>query len=107
MRAFVPSQEWPDAIVSILPAGVSSFDIEKLHKIPGVKRISELMPLQLNFDPEEPMEMPGGRGPPEEDSGRVHAATRCFLRRSGCHGSSFSKALGKGPRTRCSAQMPA
>ncbi len=60
MRAFVPSQEWPDAIVSILPAGVSSFDIEKLRKIPGVKRISELMPLQLNFDPEEPMKMPGG-----------------------------------------------
>lgn len=62
MRAFVPSQEWPDAIVSILPAGVSSFDIEKLRGIPGVKRISELMPLQLNFDPEEPMDVPGGRG---------------------------------------------
>ena len=61
MRAFVPSEEWPDAIVSILPEGVSSFDIEKLRKIPGVKRISELMPLQLNFDPEEPMEMFGGR----------------------------------------------
>ena len=60
MRAFVPSEEWPDAIVSILPEGVSSFDIEKLRKIPGVKRISELVPLQLNFDPEEPMEMPGG-----------------------------------------------
>jgi len=64
MRAFVPSEEWPDAIVSILPGGVSSFDVEKLRKIPGVKRISELMPLQLNFDPEEPMEMPGGRGGP-------------------------------------------
>ena len=62
MRAFVPSEEWPDAIVSILPEGVSSFDVEKLRKIPGVKRISELMPLQLNFDPEEPMEMPGGGG---------------------------------------------
>ncbi len=60
MRAFVPSEEWPDAIVSILPEGVSSFDIEKLRAIPGVKRISELVPLQLNFDPEEPMEMPGG-----------------------------------------------
>ena len=60
MRAFVPSEEWPDAIVSILPEGVSSFDIEKLRAIPGVKRISELMPLQLNFDPEEPMEMSGG-----------------------------------------------
>ena len=62
MRAFVPSEEWPDAIVSILPGGVSSFDVEKLRAIPGVKRLSELMPLQLNFDPEEPMEMPGGGG---------------------------------------------
>ena len=60
MRAFVPSPEWPDAIVSILPGGVSSFDVEKLRSLPGVKRISELYPLQLNFYPEEPMEMPGG-----------------------------------------------
>ena len=60
MRAFVPSPEWPDAIVSLLPEGVSSFDVEKLRDLPGVKRISELYPLQLNFDPEEPMEMPGG-----------------------------------------------
>ena len=47
---------------------VSSFDIEKLRNVPGVKRISELMPLQLNFFPEEPMEMFGGRDkrdPPE------------------------------------------
>ena len=64
MRAFVPSPEWPDAIVSLLPEGVSSFDVEKLRNLPGVKRISELYPLQLNFYPEEPMEMPGGsRGP--------------------------------------------
>ena len=47
MRAFVPSPEWPDAIVSILPGGVSSFDIEKLRGIDGVKRISELLPLQV------------------------------------------------------------
>ncbi|MBR1589132.1 MAG: ABC transporter permease, partial [Kiritimatiellae bacterium] len=60
MRAFVPSPEWPDAIVSLLPEGVSSFDVEKLRGLHGVKRISELYPLQLNFDPEEPMEMPGG-----------------------------------------------
>ena len=60
MRAFVPSPEWPDAIVSILPGGVSSFDVEKLRSIVGVKRISELYPLQLNFEPEEPMAMPGG-----------------------------------------------
>ena len=62
MRAFVPSPEWPDAIVSLLPEGVSSFDVEKLRNLPGVKRISELYPLQLNFDPEEPMAIPGGRG---------------------------------------------
>ena len=60
MRAFVPSPEWPDAIVSILPEGVSSFDVEKLRDLPNVKRISELYPLQLNFDPEEEMKMPGG-----------------------------------------------
>ena len=60
MRAFVPSPEWPDAIVSILPDGASAFDVERLRSLPGVKRISELYPLQLNFDPEEPMEMPGG-----------------------------------------------
>ena len=60
MRAFVPSPEWPDAIVSILPDGASAFDVEKMRSLPGVKRISELYPLQLNFDPEEPMEMPGG-----------------------------------------------
>lgn len=71
MRAFVPSPEWPDAIVSLLPGGVSSFEIEKLRKLPGVTRVSELYPLQLNFDPEEPMavkgrgaeRMPGRRGP--------------------------------------------
>ena len=49
MRAFVPSPEWPDAIVSILPAGVSSFDVEKLRGIEGVARISELFPIQLAF----------------------------------------------------------
>ena len=62
MRGFVPSEEWPDAIVSILPEGVSSFDIDKLRNLPGVKRISELCPLQINFDPEEEMPMPPGRG---------------------------------------------
>ncbi len=57
MRGFVPSKEWPDAIVSILPEGVSSFDVEKLRKLPGISRISELYPLQLNFDPEEELKM--------------------------------------------------
>lgn len=47
MRAFVPSPEWPDAIVSMLPAGVSSFDIEKLRRLPHIAAISELQPLQV------------------------------------------------------------
>ena len=59
MRGFVPSPEWPDAIVSILPEGVSSFDIGKLRALPGVRRISELCPLQVDFDPVEPMRFPG------------------------------------------------
>ena len=49
MRAFMPSPEWPDAIVSILPSGVSSFDVEKLRTVEGVARISELVPRQLSF----------------------------------------------------------
>jgi ABC-type lipoprotein release transport system permease subunit len=49
MRAFVPSPEWPDAIVSLLPSGVSSFDVEKIQDIKGVKRISELVPRQVNL----------------------------------------------------------
>ncbi|MBQ7188484.1 MAG: ABC transporter permease [Kiritimatiellae bacterium] len=62
MRAFVPSPEWPDAIVSLLPAGVSPLDMDDLRSLPGVKRISELYPLQVNFHPAEPMSGPGGRG---------------------------------------------
>lgn len=58
MSSFVPSPEWPDAIVSILPAGVSSFDLEKLQgKIPGVRRIHELQPLQVDFAPLEELKM--------------------------------------------------
>lgn len=49
MRGFVPSEEWPDAIVSLLPGGASSFDIEKLRDIKGVRRISELLPLQVDL----------------------------------------------------------
>ena len=52
MRGFVPSPEWPDAIISLLPSGASSFDIEKLRNLDGVKRISELYPLQLMFSQE-------------------------------------------------------
>lgn len=53
MSAFVPSKEWPDAIVSILPGGVSSFDIEKLrcHQAWGVKELAEVQPLQVKLDP--------------------------------------------------------
>ena len=61
-KPFIPSKEWPDAIVSILPGGVSSFDIEKLRKLPGVKRIAELQPLQVNFEPLEEMKSWGGPG---------------------------------------------
>ncbi len=50
MRAFVPSPEWPDAIVSLLPAGVSSFDVEKVRTVEGVRQISELVPRQLGFE---------------------------------------------------------
>lgn len=63
MRAFVPSPEWPDAIVSILPGGVSSFDIEKLRGIEGVKRISELLPLQVwTREPPPPTQQERRRG---------------------------------------------
>ncbi len=65
MRAFVPSQEWPDAIVSILPGGVSSFEIEKLKNLEGVARLAELQPLQVNLAPLEELpargRLPGGR----------------------------------------------
>ncbi len=53
MKSFVPSPEWPDAIVSILPRGVSSFDIEKLQNLEGVARLAELQPLQINFAGDE------------------------------------------------------
>ena len=64
-KPFIPSAEWPDAIVSILPGGVSAFDIERLQKIEGVRKIAELQPLQVNLDPLEEMKGFGGgeRGP--------------------------------------------
>lgn len=64
MRGFVPSPEWPDAIVSLLPSGASSFDVEKLRALKGVRRISELCPLQLSFPGEgrsEPQASKDGR----------------------------------------------
>lgn len=79
MRGFVPSTEWPDAIVSILPEGVSSFDVEKLRKLPGVSRISELYPLQLNFDPEEelPMRFTAERGQSHQKRGSAPRRKQC------------------------------
>ena len=59
-KPFIPSKEWRDAVVSILPGGVSAFDIEKLRSLPGVKWVGELQPLQVNLDPLE--EMKGERG---------------------------------------------
>ncbi|MGN0832510.1 MAG: FtsX-like permease family protein [Kiritimatiellia bacterium] len=69
MSAFVPSPEWPDAIVSILPGGVSAFDIEKIRsEVRGVRRIHELAPLQVNLEPLEELKglgaMPGASGKP-------------------------------------------
>ena len=74
-KPFVPSPEWPDAIVSILPGGVSAFDIERLHKLPGVRKIAELQPLQVNLAPLEELKKDwmggtrekggGGRGGPQ------------------------------------------
>ena len=74
MRGFVPSPEWPDAIVSILPEGVSAFDIEKLRGLPGVRRISELCPLQVDFAPVEPMQFPGRTVDSAGGAGRGAAA---------------------------------
>ena len=61
-KPFIPSPEWPDAIVSILPGGVSAFDIEKVKKVPGVRRIAELQPLQVNIKPLEELKGSGGGG---------------------------------------------
>ena len=61
-KPFIPSPEWPDAIVSILPGGVSSFDIEHLRNLKGVKRIGELQPLQVNISPLEELKGFGGGG---------------------------------------------
>ena len=63
MSAFVPSPEWPDAIVSILPGGVSAFDIEKVQSgVKGVRKIHELAPLQVNLEPLERLEKAKAKG---------------------------------------------
>ena len=72
-KPFIPSPEWPDAIVSILPGGVSAFDIKRLQNLPGVRKIAELQPLQANIEPLEELKGfgggrgggPGGRGGPQ------------------------------------------
>ena len=57
MKSFVPSPEWPDAVVSLLPGGTSSFDIEKLRgRMPHVRRIHELQPLQVKIEGVEGVE---------------------------------------------------
>ena len=69
MSAFVPSPEWPDAIVSILPGGVSAFDIEKVQSgVKGVRKIHELAPLQVNLEPLE--ELKGFGAKRNEAAGR-------------------------------------
>lgn len=68
-KPFIPSPEWPDAIVSILPGGVSAFDVERLNSVGGVRRIAELQPLQVNLEPLEELKGFGsgmaGRGGPQ------------------------------------------
>ena len=59
MKPFVPSPEWPDAIVSLLPAGVPRSALASLSSIDGVARLAELRPLQIPLFPEEPIRMPG------------------------------------------------
>lgn len=68
MSAFVPSLEWPDAIVSILPGGTSSFDAAKLENVEGVSMIAELQPLQVNILPLE--EIKGPKPQPAETSAK-------------------------------------
>ena len=74
-KPFIPSPEWPDAIVSILPGGVSSFDIDKLRELKGVKRIGELQPLQVNILPLEEL-----KGPSSSKTNAAAAAGRGGLR---------------------------
>ena len=82
MSAFVPSKEWPDAIVSILPGGVSAFDIEKVQSgVKGVRKIHELAPLQVNLEPLEEMPQRGsGVSPLQNKEGKnpSQAAGRRF-----------------------------
>ena len=71
MSAFVPSPEWPDAIVSILPGGVSAFDVGKLRtSVRGVRRIHELAPLQVYLEPLE--ELRGFGGGPGGGRGKAY-----------------------------------
>ena len=69
-KPFVPSPEWPDAIVSILPGGVSAFDIERLQNLPGVRKIAELQPLQACIVEEGERKKEEGKGNREEGTGK-------------------------------------
>ena len=95
-KPFIPSPEWPDAIVSILPGGVSSFDIEKLRSLRGVKRIGELQPLQVNLLPLEEAEAAAeGAARPAR-----RTATRSSSRARGCRTSGSPQGTGRRPRRR-------
>lgn len=62
-KPFIPSKTWPDAIVSVLPGGFDASLLEKLDKIPGVAKCLELAPLQIDFEPAEPLPAMKGRPP--------------------------------------------
>jgi len=91
-KPFIPSKEWPDAIVSILPGGISSFDIEHLKNLPGVKRIAELQPLQVNLDPLEELKGPGDKNT-EKISRKEHRERKEGMGMFGGRGKQYRNAL--------------
>lgn len=66
MRGFVPSPEWPDAIVSLLPGGVRAGAVESLRGVEGVKRVSELVPRQYELLNPLVVATPARKAPPPE-----------------------------------------
>lgn len=56
MSSFVPSPEWPDAIVSILPNGLSGDEVGKVAACPGVEhaKVVRIDCTQKPFGPESP-----------------------------------------------------